>query len=77
MAKTAAKVTVRLPVEPMYYTTEELATLLSERVETIRYWRKQGTYTGPYGVRMGRGVRYPKARIHAYLERLARDQGAA
>lgn len=64
-------------VEPLYYTTEELATVLAESVSTIQHWRKKGIHTGPYGIRIGRNVRYRRATIHAYLERLALDQGAS
>jgi predicted DNA-binding transcriptional regulator AlpA len=64
-------------IEPLYYTTEDLATLLNESVSTIQHWRKKGVCTGPYGIRIGRNVRYPRAKIHALLERLALDQGAS
>jgi excisionase family DNA binding protein len=53
-------------------TEAELAQLLKVSVGTIRRWRAEGT--GPPALRLGRGVRYRRADVDAWLERQAEDQ---
>jgi len=44
----------------------EAAAILRTPVATLRYWRHLGT--GPRSFRVGRGVRYWRTEVHAWLE---------
>ena len=50
-------------------TEQELAALLKVSVRTVRTWRTEGT--GPPALRIGRGVRYRRRDVDAWLERQA------
>lgn len=52
-------------------TEAELAELLKVSVGTIRRWRSEGT--GPPALRLGRGVRYRRADVDAWLEAQAEE----
>ncbi|MDX6307543.1 MAG: hypothetical protein QOI06_589 [Nocardioidaceae bacterium] len=47
-------------------TMQEVAAVVRVPVATLRYWRHLGT--GPRGFRIGRGVRYWRTEVHAWLE---------
>jgi excisionase family DNA binding protein len=50
-------------------TEQELAKLLKVTVRTVRNWRAEGT--GPRPLRAGRGIRYRRRDVDAWLEREA------
>jgi excisionase family DNA binding protein len=52
-------------------TEAELAKLLKVSVRTVRAWREKGT--GPPALRLGRGVRYRRRDVDAWLEQQAED----
>jgi excisionase family DNA binding protein len=52
-------------------TEAELAQLLKVSVGTIRRWRAEGS--GPPSLRLGRGVRYRRVDVDAWLERQAEE----
>jgi excisionase family DNA binding protein len=51
---------------PNYMTTEEVAALVRQPSETVRYWRHVGK--GPKGFKVGRRVLYDQAEVLAWLE---------
>jgi excisionase family DNA binding protein len=53
--------------ESRYYTTEQLSALTEIPVGTLRQWRHHGE-RGPRSVRLGRGVRYLKSDVEAWLK---------
>jgi len=53
-------------------TEQELADLLKVSVRTVRSWRTEGT--GPPSLRIGRGVRYRRRDVDAWLEQQAEDR---
>ena len=55
-----------------YLTEAELAELLRVSTKTVRTWRKEGT--GPPALRFGRGVRYRRRDVDAWLEREAQER---
>lgn len=59
-----------MPSDDELLTTQELAAELKVSPRTIQRWRAEGT--GPPTVRAGRGVRYRRRDVNAWLER--RDQ---
>jgi excisionase family DNA binding protein len=56
-------------------TTADLAAYLNVPVETVRAWRARGT--GPPGFRMGRGMRYRRSKVDAWIEQLEREDREA
>jgi excisionase family DNA binding protein len=60
-------------VEDELLTEAELADLLKVSVRTVRAWRVEGT--GPPALRLGRGVRYRRREVDAWLDRQAEDRG--
>ena len=52
--------------EPELLTITEAAELLRAPVATLRYWRHLGT--GPRSFRIGRGVRYWRTEVFAWLD---------
>lgn len=52
--------------EKKYLRSEQAAAHLDIPLETLRYWRKNGT--GPKGVKIGRHVMYRRADLDAWME---------
>ena len=48
-------------------TIAEVAAIVRAPVATLRYWRHLGT--GPRSIRVGRGVRYWRTDVNAWLQR--------
>lgn len=61
---------------PLFYNTQEVATVLCVPFDTVDYWRKQGIMTGPLGVAVGKRVLYPRAAVHAFVEEMIATQAA-
>jgi DNA-binding transcriptional MerR regulator len=53
---------------------QEVAALVRVPLATLRYWRHLGT--GPHSFRVGRGVRYWRTDVAAWLEQQKRDDHA-
>lgn len=51
---------------PDYLTTNEVAELLRQPVETVRYWRHIGK--GPKGFKIGRRVLYAADDVREFVE---------
>lgn len=51
-------------VIPQYLNSEQLATVLNQKVRTIRYWHRVGY--GPKSVKIGRSVQYAKAEVEKF-----------
>ncbi|HKE72466.1 MAG TPA: helix-turn-helix domain-containing protein [Acidimicrobiales bacterium] len=57
-------------------TTEQLAELVHVPVNTVHYWRAQGT--GPKGIKIGKRVIYRASDVAAWLDvKAAEDTNAA
>lgn len=61
-----------MPRDDELLTTAELAAELKVSPRTLQRWRAEGS--GPPMVRVGRGVRYRRRDVNAWLER--RDQAS-
>ena len=55
-------------------TIAEVAAIVRAPVATLRYWRHLGT--GPRSFRVGRGVRYWRTDVTAWLEQQRSNEGA-
>jgi excisionase family DNA binding protein len=53
-------------------TEQQVAEYLQVSLGTLRRWRAEGT--GPPALRAGRGVRYRRADVDAWLEREAEER---
>lgn len=53
------------PKTPQFITTDELAALVRQPVETIRYWRHVGK--GPASFKLGRRVLYAQSDVEAWI----------
>jgi excisionase family DNA binding protein len=51
-------------------TIKEVAQLLRVPIATLRYWRHLGT--GPHSFRVGRGVRYRRGDVRAWINAKSR-----
>jgi excisionase family DNA binding protein len=58
-------------VDDELLTEAELADLLKVSARTIRDWRVKGS--GPPALRLGRGIRYRRRDVDAWLEAQAED----
>jgi predicted DNA-binding transcriptional regulator AlpA len=56
-------------------TMAEVAAIVRAPVATLRYWRHLGT--GPHSFRVGRGVRYWRTDVRAWLEHQQREDHAS
>jgi predicted DNA-binding transcriptional regulator AlpA len=54
-------------------TMAEVAAIVRAPVATLRYWRHLGT--GPRSFRIGRGVRYWRTEVNAWLQRQSDGDG--
>jgi excisionase family DNA binding protein len=54
-----------------FLTEAELAALLKVTPRTVKRWRAEGT--GPSWIRVGRGIRYRRRDVDAWLERQAEE----
>lgn len=66
---------MRLSTDAAWLSTRTLAEELDVPESSVRAWRHQGT--GPRGIRVGKGIRYARADVIAWLERLAAEEAAA
>jgi excisionase family DNA binding protein len=53
-------------------TEADLAKLLKVTVRTVRRWRAEGS--GPRALKIGRGVRYRRADVDAWLQTKGQDE---
>ena len=61
-----AALPVTLHADDELLTIQEVADLVRVPVATLRYWRHLGT--GPHSFRIGRGVRYWRTEVFAWLD---------
>jgi hypothetical protein len=62
------------PAAPVFYTGREVAVVMSVPYDTVEYWRRTGTMTGPLGLLVGRRVLYPRADVHKLIDELIEEQ---
>lgn len=66
---------MKLTTDSPWLSTAALASELDVPESTVRAWRFNGT--GPRGIRVGKGVRYARADVEAWLDRLAAAEAAS
>jgi predicted DNA-binding transcriptional regulator AlpA len=70
------RLTTEVPkVDDDLLTIAEVAAIVRAPVATLRYWRHLGT--GPRSFRVGRGVRYWRTDVSAWLEHQQREDHAS